>query len=299
MGGIGRDEHPRLKVGKAEKLPEHEEYTPEKQERRRARANKPYLPNRLYFNGEATADAIRHFAEGIGDTNLLFCDEEYAATTKYKGVIAPPCFLYSVFWVPLGSGAAGIHGWYSGGEWECYRPVYAGDKFSVVCILRDLVEKKGRMAGGKSIFIDYTDVVYVNQRNEVVAKERQHTVWAPRSSSGSAGKYRKTAQPVYGRDDWKRILEGYEKEEVRGKEPRFWEDVKVGNTVGPMIKGPLTVRDIIAWLMGAGSPFFRAHKIEYDFESRHPKALEYVEETGEADVPELVHIFDAFARAIG
>ncbi|MFC2006488.1 hypothetical protein ACFLVG_06035, partial [Chloroflexota bacterium] len=29
------------------------------------------------------------------------------------------------------------------------------------------------------------------------------------------------------------------------------------------------------------------------------KVLEYVEETGEADVPELVHIFDQFARTIG
>lgn len=294
-----QEEHPRLKVGKREKLPEHEEYTLEKQERRRSRANKPYIPTRLYFNEEATKDAIRHFAEGIGDTNPLFCDDEYAKATKYKKIVAPPCFLYSIFWVPLGSGAAGVHGWYSGGEWEWYRPICLGDKFKVVCILRELVEKKGRMTGGNSIFIDYTDVVYMNQRDEIVAKERQHTIWAPRSSSGSAGKYRKTARPIYDRKGWGKILDMYEREEVRGNEPRFWEDVEVGGMIGPMIKGPLTVRDIIAWLMGVGSPFFRAHKIEYDFEKRHPKALEYVEETSEADVPELVHIFDAFARAIG
>jgi len=51
--------------------------------------------------------------------------------------------------------------------------------------------------------------------------------------------------------------------------------------------------------MGGGSPFFKAHKIEMDFEHRHPKALEYVEETNEADVPELVHVLDQFARNIG
>ena len=43
----------------------------------------------------------------------------------------------------------------------------------------------------------------------------------------------------------------------------------------------------------------RAHKIEFDYEGRHPRALEYVEETGERDVPELVHIFDTYTRAIG
>jgi hypothetical protein len=69
--------------------------------------------------------------------------------------------------------------------------------------------------------------------------------------------------------------------------------------VGPMIKGPLTVRDEIAWLLGAGSPFFRAHKLQFEFEMKHPKALEYVEELDEFDVPELVHIFDDYAKAIG
>lgn len=77
---------------------------------------------------------------------------------------------------------------------------------------------------------------------------------------------------------------------------------KEGEKLGPMIKGPLSVRDEIAWLMGAGSPFFRAHKIEYDYEKRHPRALEYVE-TEEADspgdVPEIVHILNEFAQAIG
>ena len=35
------------------------------------------------WNYEATRDAIRHYAHGIGDDNRLWCDPEYAATTKY------------------------------------------------------------------------------------------------------------------------------------------------------------------------------------------------------------------------
>ena len=38
----------------------------------------------------------------------------------------------------------------------------------------------------------------------------------------------------------------------RGDEPRFWEDVDEGDTVGPMVKGPLTVTDMVCWHVGMG-----------------------------------------------
>ena len=34
------------------------------------------------WNYEATRDAIRHYAHGIGDDNPLWCDPAYAKTTK-------------------------------------------------------------------------------------------------------------------------------------------------------------------------------------------------------------------------
>jgi len=292
-------EHPRLMpLGEKGELPEHERFTPELEARRRFRANKPFYSRRIHFNTEASKDGIRHFVHGMGDANPLYTDEEYARKTKYGGIIAPPCYLYTIQWGVPGGGATGIHGWYVGGDWEWYRPIYVGDKFTAVGVLRELVKKEGKMGGGRT-WIDYNEAIYVNQRGEIVGKELGHIVYAERTASGGAGKYRGTAKPEYTREDWVKILEMYEKEELRGSEPRYWEDVQVGDKVGPMIKGPLSVRDELAWLMGAGSPFFRAHKIEYEWERRHPRGLEYVKETGEMDVPELVHVFDAFARTIG
>ena len=273
--------------------------TDEVLERRRERTNKPYKVDHILYNTEASKDTIRHFADGIGDGNPLFRDEDYAKNTKYGKIIAPGCYLYTIQWVAPGSGMPGIHAWYSGGDWEWYKPILVGDQFKSVAILRDVLIKDGKMTGGGKIYIDQTDVVYVNQKGEIAGKELQRTIWAEREASGSAGKYIDTAKPVISKEDWIRILSAYESEEVRGSTPRYWEDVQVGDRVGPMIKGPLSVRDEIAWLMGGGSPFFRAHKIEFDFEARHPKVLEYVKEMGEADVPELVHIFDEWARHIG
>ena len=46
----------------------------------------------LPWNVEATRDAIRHFVEGCGDSNPLFNDPDYAAATRWGGLIAPPGF---------------------------------------------------------------------------------------------------------------------------------------------------------------------------------------------------------------
>jgi len=280
---------------------QHETFTAEAQERRRNRANKPFFPRSVYFNKQASSDGIKHFVDGIGDTNPLFRDAQYAQKTKYGNIIAPGSYLYSVQWVSPGWGGAGVHGWYVGGDWEWYRPIVAGDEFTSVCALRELVEKQGKMGGGRT-WVDYGEVIYINQKGEIVGKELLHTILGERSRAGSTGKFRSIPKPVYSREDWIRILDMYDGEEIRGNESRYWEDVEIGDRVGPMIKGPLSVRDEITWLMGAGSPYFRAHKIQYEFEARHPRVLEYAE-TEEADtpgdVPELVHILNPFARTIG
>jgi len=42
------------------------------------------------FNQLASYEAIRNFANGIGDINPLYRDPDYAAQTRYGALIAPP-----------------------------------------------------------------------------------------------------------------------------------------------------------------------------------------------------------------
>ena len=56
------------------------------------------------WNSEATYDTIRHFANGIGDDNPLWNDEEYAKGTPYGDMIAPPSFLFTCNQGPLSRG---------------------------------------------------------------------------------------------------------------------------------------------------------------------------------------------------
>jgi hydroxyacyl-ACP dehydratase HTD2-like protein with hotdog domain len=120
-----------------------------------------------------------------------------------------------------------VHGWWTGGEWEWYKPIFAGDEFNVVCVVRELVGKEGKMGGGRT-WLDYGDNIFVNQKGEIVGKERSLVILAKRGASGSAGKVRAIPKPEYSSEDWIKILELYDKEELRGAEPRYWEDVEVG-----------------------------------------------------------------------
>ncbi len=74
----------------------------------------------------------------------------------------------------------------------------------------------------------------------------------------------------------------------RGGKPRYWEEVAVGDLVGPVIKGPLTVTDCICFLMGFGYLFVRAHRQWHEFRRSHPSAG-IKNSRGIWDVPERVH----------
>ena len=256
-----------------------------------------WRPRQPYFNVEASRDSIRHFCHGIGDTNPLFTDREYAKKTKYGRLVAPPCFLYSVYWPAQGRGMPGIHAWHSGDDWEFYKPLLEGDEFTYTNTLVDVKEKESKMAG--KTLIQYHEITYTNQRGELVAKSLDWCVRAGRISSGKKGKYKDIEKATYTPEEMKKIFADYDSEEIRGAAPRYWEDVNVGDELAPIVKGPLSVRDMIAWLMGAGSPFMRAHALAYTFLKRHPGVDMMDSKTSQLDVPELVHMEETRAQEIG
>ena len=58
--------------------------------------NVPLRRDRMQWIETATRDAIRHFAWGIGCNNPLWLDRDYAASSPYGTLVAPPCILYAV-----------------------------------------------------------------------------------------------------------------------------------------------------------------------------------------------------------
>jgi len=56
------------------------------------------------FNQNASYEAIRNFSNGVGDSNPLYRDEEYAKGTRYGALVASPSWVASGFshWVLQG-----------------------------------------------------------------------------------------------------------------------------------------------------------------------------------------------------
>ena len=72
----------------------------------------------------------------------------------------------------------------------------------------------------------------------------------------------------------------------------------MGDAVPEVVKGPLTVTSIVAFVQGWGSLYVRAHGLAFDLFDRHP-ALGIPNAWGVPEPPERVHWDDALARAVG
>ncbi|MEK7682218.1 MAG: acyl dehydratase, partial [Chloroflexota bacterium] len=103
----------------------------------------------------------------------------------------------------------------------------------------------------------------------------------------------------YPPDEMKKIEADSDAEEVRGAKPRYWEDVKVGDELVPVVKGPLTTQDVIAWVMGVGSPHIRAFRFFLDYRRRTPAISVTNPLNGVPEPIERVHWDNWMAAEIG
>jgi acyl dehydratase len=251
---------------------------------------------------EATRDSIRHWAHGIGDDNPLWCDPDYAATSEYGRLLAPPSFIFPLNRSFSGyvGGLAGVHAMFAGIDVTWHRPILLGDQFTTRVWLKDLVEHETRFAG-RSIQQIYRCEFY-RQGGELVAEGDSWCFRTERDTARERGtKYDqvKGRAPVrYSRDDLARIGALYEAEEIRGAARRYFEDVNVGDKLPTMVKGPMTVTGFIAFAQGWGGLYIRANKLAWKQLQKHP-GLGIPNRFGIPDVPERVHWEDDLATMVG
>lgn len=203
------------------------------------------------FNNVATRTAIKHFVRGVGDPNPLWLDEGYAKKTRYRTVIAPPTFLNSVV-CPSGSlagGLSGVHSFFGGSDWEWFKTLRADDAIIAKAKLTDVVEKDHSEYAGRSV-IQYVKVVYRNQYDQVIANAQGWGIRVERGAALARGKYASIQSAYHGPEEVDAVEAAYDKEEVRGSTIRYWDDVKVGDEPVPVIKGPLTLGDMMCFNSG-------------------------------------------------
>ena len=244
------------------------------------------------------ADSIRHAARAIGDANPLWIDAAYAGASRHGRRIAPPALLYAVTWgswdMRRGEGLPGVHGLHAHDRWTYYRPLLEGDEVHATKEMTALDERTGKYAGRSMMQV--RQLKYYNQRDELVARCVMSAVRTERHAGKEIGKYMSIPKAKYSDEQIRAIDADTAAEEVRGTRPRFWEDVAIGDPIQPVVRGPLTVADMIAWMMGVGSPHIRSGQYWLAYRRQSPKIAVKDPETGIPQAVERVH-WDSFMAA--
>ncbi len=253
-----------------------------------------------------TADDIRLNAAANGDLNPLFSDAAYAARTRFGGIIAPPTYvdLIKHYTSTMIGGLPGVHAFHAGNAVEFFAPVRPGDVIGPTFRPWKVGEKTGKFAG-RMVTMDM-EIVYRNQRDELVAVAHGEVFRVVRETARTRGKYAEQKKEPYTREQLEAIWKVAENEEIRGAQPRYFEDVAVGDTLGPIVRGPLRVVEISFrnWagggvLTGAGGMAYGGHYYQFEEYLRRPGMAEVEEGTGVMDHPHRGHWEESFARKIG
>jgi acyl dehydratase len=259
----------------------------------------------------ATPDAIRNWAMGAGDDNPLYVDEDYGPGTRWGSQIAHGTMAGHVKTPMLGDPMSaelksqtkslfrGIHVFVSGGQWDWYRPLYPGDRIYSFAG-EESVEVKQSEFAGRSVIQIRRDVA-LNQRGEVVGVYRILRILTERRTAREKGKYADIQPAHYTDEDYERIDAVYEQERPRGAEKRYWDDVEVGDELLPMVKGPLTVTEMIAFHAGGyGFVPYGLRSSRLGYKNRQRIAPFYIKnEQGIWDVAQRLHWDSQWAKGIG
>ncbi|MGM7666537.1 FAS1-like dehydratase domain-containing protein [Microbacterium sp. A93] len=247
---------------------------------------------------ELSSDAIRHYAHGIGDRNPLWTDPEYAASRGGQQ-LAPPSALLAMDKVFSGyvTGLPGIHAMYAGATFEFERPLRLGDRLTGSASLKELIERPSQFAGRS--FQQIYEVPFHTPEGELVCTGTSYCFRIERDSARTNKKYDEI-NIQWTPEQIDEIAARYVEEEARrrGAEPRYVEDVTAGDAVPRITKGPYTATTAVAYLLGWGGLYVRAHADAFDLYTRHP-ALGIPNEWGVPEPPERVHWDPVLARRVG
>ena len=263
------------------------------------------------FHRTVTADGIRNFARAYGDDNALFADPDYGAHTRWGEQIAPPMFLAACSRKLLGDPIpadiaaktkrlfSGVHLFVSGQDTEWFRPVFPGDALYGFGGWESVEEKRSEFAGRSIIRVLRS--VRVNQHAEVVAIQRTILIATERKKSRERGKYMRIEPATYTPDEIAEIDAIYAAEGPRGAQPRYYEDVAVGETLPKMAKGPLTLTDVISFHSGGyGFAPYGIGPARVGYKNRQKVPKFYIANAaGIPDVAQRLHWENEWSQAIG
>lgn len=210
------------------------------------------------YNEEASRVAVLRFVEGIGDANPLWYETSVAENSIYGAPVAPPSFVMGCF-SGLQFGWPGLGAFHSESELKFHHPIYVGDKIYPSCVYKGFTGPKPSSFADQ-IVIDHFHNEYKNQLGELVAEIDWSVINYERGTAIAKGEKSSLSDDLPHRwteDELEQIEEKILQEAPRGDEPRYWEDVSIGDSLDEMTRGPIGTTDEVAFVSGGGAPIPR------------------------------------------
>ena len=222
------------------------------EEMKKKKGMKLYIDD-VIFNEEVTKRAIKRFVDAMGDPNPLWRDKEYAKKTRYGDIIAPPSWVFSAL-SGVQFGWKGLAGFHIATDMKFFKPIFLNDCLKFEAIYMGFEGPKTSRFAGK-IVIDSFQERYFNQRDELIAVSIRKVLRAERKKARMHSYYADIALPhPWREDELKKIENEVLNIKIRGSEIRYWEDVKLGEELPDLVKGPLGVMDMIAAMVAGLAP---------------------------------------------
>jgi acyl dehydratase len=257
------------------------------------------------FNDEATRIAVLKFTGGIGDINPLWTDPDHARRSPWAAPVAPPSFVIGCF-SGIQFGWPGLGSFHSASRLRFHKPVYWHDTITSTCRYEGFSGPTPSRFAGRMV-TDHFVNRYRNQRGETVAEIEWDVVNFERAAARSKGDRQTQAVAdvqiphPWTEDELAKIRAQVLSEQPRGAEPRFFEDVSIGEQLGPLTKGPIGLTDEVAFVAGGGAPIPRlaAHAAALHTYESHPAWCFVDPETGALEPIYSVHYNRHAANAMG
>jgi acyl dehydratase len=282
-------------------------------ERLRARVGVPEPWTRKPHYYRPNVDAFRNVAEAYGDDNPLYCDPAYAEQTVWGGPIAPPPLVGGDSLIGedevtavaedkrdlmKGDPLRGVHAFYSASAREWWAPLRPDHRVWRRNALVAVLDKPSEFA--ERAIHEWSANVFRDDDGTILSGQYRLMIRTERTKSRAKGKYSSIEIKPYTDAEIDAIDAEYAAATRRGGQPRFWEDVEEGDVVGPMVKGPLTVTDMVCWHVGMGMGLYDVKALALGAANRRriPRFF-HRDELNVPDVMQRVHWDPEFARKTG
>jgi acyl dehydratase len=262
---------------------------------------------------EPGLDAFRIVAQAYGDDNPLWSDREYAAATRWREPLAPPAMVGGDTLVgeddPVelspeqralltGDPLRGVHAFYASSSREWWAPLTAGQRVRRRDALVGVHDKRSEFAG-RAVH-EWSAQLFAAADGQPLSGQYKLMIRTERAKARERKKYAAIEPYVYSDAEIEEIEAAVLAESPRGAVTRYWEDVADGSGIDGLVKGPLTVTDMVCWHTGVGTGLYNIRPLGLAVRNRQRiPGFYHRDELNVPDVMQRVHWDPEFARRSG